>query len=444
MRTLGLFLLLSCLASVQAETLTFRQMLTLIPQSPAVQAAAQDVELAGRARDIERSPLNLNLGGGVRAGAGSVVIGNDGLPIADTGPIALDPITLSATLNVVPLGPNVTAGERVDAAVTQAETFYQDAREDTLLAAIEAYLNALRNAQQQNVLRRGAGVARFALDGVRAKLEAGAAGEAEVLKAQLDLAQAQSDLATSLREGAEALGTLTSVLGVAVDGVTGSVTVEPVLEPGDLDSQLERRGDVMRARLALRDAELAEADTRFGLLPSGTASVGYTRSVGGQEVALGASVGSDSAFQPSVSVGYQPFGTATDGGAFSASLGVSVPLDPVTPKVLEMAALRVTQARTDLTNTLALARLELGSRQRELAAAKASLDLAARQLGLSGQLLAGVQKRFALGLIAPLELKQAQQGRLAAQLTQARVQDAVLLAQLRLARALALNLEDLL
>ena len=444
MRALGVFLLLGFVATVHAETLTFGRVLTLVPQSPAVVTAAQDLELAQHARDIERSPLSLNLSGGVRAATGAAVVGNDGLPITDTGPIAVDPITLNATLNVVPLGPNAAAGERADAAVTQAETVYQDAREDTLLAAVEAYLNALRNAQQQNVLRRGAEVARFALDGVRAKLEAGAAGEAEVLEAQLALAQAESDLATSLREGAEGLGTLTSVLGVAVDGVVGPVKVKPVPQPGDLAGQLERRGDVIRARLALREAELAEADTRFGLLPSGTASVGYTRSVGGQGVALGASVGSDSAFQPSVSVGYQPFSTVTDGGAFSASLGVSVPLDPVTPKVLETAALRTTQARTDFTNTLALAKLELGSRQRELAAAEASLDLAARQLGLSSQLLTGVRRRFDLGLIAPLELKQAQQSRLTAQLARAKAQDAVLLAQLRLARALALNLEDLL
>ena len=443
MRTLGVVLLLSFTA-VHAETLTLPQVLTLIPRSPAVQTAAQDVDLARQARDIERSPLSLNLGGGVRAATGAAVIGNDGLPIADAMPITLDPITLNATLDVVPLGPNEAAGERADAAVTQAETVYQDAREDTLLAAVEGYLNALRQAQEERVLRRGAEVARFALDGVRARLEAGAAGEAEVLAAQLDLAQAESDLATSLREGAEGLGVLTSVLGIAVDSVSGSVKVKPVPQPGDPNGQLERRGDVIRARLALREAELAEADTRFGLLPSGTASFGYSRSVGGQEVALGASVGSDTAFQPSVSVGYQPFSTVTDGGAFSASLGVSVPLDPVRPAVLETAALRVTQAHTDLTNTLALAKLELSSRQRELAAAEASLDLTARQLELSSQLLAGVQRRFDLGLIAPLELKQAEQGRLAAQLTQARAQDAVLLAQLRLARALALDLEDLL
>ena len=443
MRTLGVLLLLSFTA-VHAETLTLQRVLTLLPQSPAVQTAAQEVELARRARDIERAPLSLNLSGGVRATTGAAAIGDDGLPLADAEPIAVDPITLSATLNVVPLGPNATASERADDAVTQAEATYVDAREDALLAAVEGYLNALRNAQEEKVLRRGAEVARFALEGVRAKLKAGAAGEAEVLEAQLALAQAESDLATSLRAGAEGLGTLTSVLGVAVDGVVGSVKVKSIPQPRDLKGQLERRGDVIRARLALREAELAEADTRFGLLPNGTASVGYSRSVGGQEVALGALVGSETAFQPSVSASYQPFSTAADGGAFSASLGVSVSLDPVTPKIVETAALRVTQARTDLTNTLALARLELSSRRRELAAARASLDLTARQLGLSQQLLAGVQKRFTLGLIAPLELKQAEQGRLTAQLTQARAQDAVLLARLRLVRTLSLKLEDLL
>ena len=443
MRTLSVFLLLS-FTSVHAEALTLQQVLTLVPQSPAVQTAAQEVELARRARDIERSPLSLDLSSGVRAAIGTAALDDGGLPIADADPIAIDPITLSATLNVVPLGPNVTASERVDDAVTQAETVYLDAREDTLLAAVEGYLNALRNAQGERVLRRGAEVARFALDGVRARLEAGAAGEAEILEAQLVLAQAESDLATSLREDAEGLGTLTSVLGVAVDGVTGPVKVKAIPQTRDLDGQLEHRGDVLRARLALREAELAEADTQFGLLPSGTASLGYSRSVGGQEVALGASVGSESAFQPSVSLGYQPFSAAADGGNFSASLGVSVPLDPVTPKVLETVALQVTQARTALENTRSLARLELSSRQRELAAAEASLDLTARQLELSRQLLAGVQKRFELGLIAPLELKQAEQNRLTAQLTQARAQDAVLLAHLRLARTLSLNLEDLL
>ena len=309
MRALGVVLLLGFIAVGHAETLTLQGVLTLIARSPAVQTAAQDVELARRARDIERSPLSLNLSGGISAATGTAAVGDDGLPIADADPIAVDPITLSATLNVVTLGPNATASERADAVVTQAETVYLDTREDTLLAAVKGYLNALRNAQQQDVLRHGAEVARFALDGVRARLEAGAAGEAEVLEAQLALAQAESDLATSLREGAEGLGTLTSVLGVAVDGVTGSVKVKPVTKPADLAAQLERRGDVLQARLALREAELAEADTRFGLLPSGTASVGYSRSVGGQEVALGASVGSDSAFQPSVSVGYQPFST---------------------------------------------------------------------------------------------------------------------------------------
>ena len=139
MRTLGVLLLF--FTAAHAETLTLPQVLTLIPQSPAVVTAAQDLELAQQTRDIERSPLSLNLSGGVRAATGAAVIGNDGLPIADAGPITLDPITLNATLDVVPLGPNATAaGERADAAVTQAETVYQDAREDTLLAAVEGYL----------------------------------------------------------------------------------------------------------------------------------------------------------------------------------------------------------------------------------------------------------------------------------------------------------------
>ncbi len=52
--------------------------------------------------------------------------------------------------------------------------------------------------------------------------------------------------------------------------------------------------------------------------------------------------------------------------------------------------------------------------------------------------------RFELGLVAPLELKQAQVAQLEAELARDGAQDAVLLARLRLARALAIELEEVL
>ena len=428
-------------AAAHAETLTFAETVALAARSPAVRSAAQNAELARRGRDIDRSPLSLSLSSGVRGSTGSV---SNAVEATETG-VAFDPVTLAATLNVVPVGPNATAAERMDAAVMIAETAYADVLEDTLLSAVEQHLSALRNADEERVLREQVEVARFALSGVQARLRAGAAGEAEVLAAQLALAGAESDLATTLREGAEDLGTLTLTLGVDVGKVQGPVPVGAALEPFDLEAQLGRRGDVRAAILAVREAELAAADARFGTLPTGTLGVGYIRSAGGQGVALGASIGSESGFQPQLSASYGPYeDDAVTRGAFSASLGVSITLDPATPAVLDTAALRVTQAQAALDNVRALARLEVSTRLRELAAAEASLGLAARQLELSARLLAGVRERFELGLVTPLELKQAEGAQLEARLAQDVAQDAVLLARLRLARALAFTVQDVL
>ncbi len=426
-----LLLSLSVSAAAHAETLTFAQTVALVAQSPAARSAAQNAELARRGRDVSRSPVNLSLSSGVQ-GSGF------GDPDDPGAGVTFDPVTLAATLNVVPVGPNATAAERVDAGVTLAESAYTGTLQDTLLSAAEQHLDALRSADRTTALRRQVGVARFALEGVQARLRAGAAGEDEALAAQLALAGAESELATSLREGAEALGSLTLTLGVDVSGVQGPVPAGAALTAYVLEAQLERRSDVQTATAAVREAELAADDTRFGTLPTGTLGVGYSRSAGGQNVALGAAVSSESGFQPSLSASYGP--ADAPGGGFSASLGVRITLDPATPAVLDMAALRVTQARADLDDVRALARLEVVSRER--AAAETSLELAVRQLELSHRLLAGVRARFELGLVAPLELRQAQVAQLEAELARDGAQDAVLLARLRLARALAIELEN--
>lgn len=437
-----LLLSLSVSVTAHAETLTFEQTMTLVAQSPAVRSAAQNAELERRGRNVARSPVRLSLGSGVRGSSGF------GGPDETEAGVTFDPVTLAATLNVVPVGPNATAAERADAGVRLAETATTDALQDTLLSAAEQHLSALRNADRTAVLQAQIETARFALAGVQARLRAGAAGEDELLAAQLALAGAESDLATALRQGAEILGTLALTLGVDVSGVRGPVPAGAALGPYNLGARLERRSDVQEATAAVREAERAAADARFGTLPTGTLGVGYSGSAGGQNVTLGAAIGSESGFQPSLSASYQPFGDAINDSAprsgFSASLSVSITLDPATPTVLETAALRVAQARADLGNVRALARLEVLSREREHAAASASLELAARQLELGNRLLAGVQARFELGLVAPLELKQAQGAQLEAQGARDMAQDAVLLARLRLARALAIELENVL
>ncbi len=425
-----------------AAPLGFEELLARTQQSPVVRLAEQELTLAQRDREQSRSPVSLSLSSGVRGEAGR-----------SPSPLSLDPVSLSATFNLPLFGPAASALARADAAVWAAETALVDAREETLLKAVEQFLGALRSAQQEAVLRAQLEVGHLELREVRARLGAGAAGETEVFEAQLVLAQSESELAAALQASAELLGALTLTLGTEVVGVAGPVpTADPrLLNRSPTNAHIERRSDVQRALMALREAVLAEADTRFGTLPSGSLSVGYAHTVGAQALEVGAFIGSESGFQPALSASYAPFLEAetestpggTEAGALSASLSVSVTLDLALSGVLETAALRVAQAEADLGGVRRLAELEIVSRERELEAATSALRLSEQQLELSEQLLSGTQTRFALGLVAPVELGRAEGARLAAQLARSQAADAVFLAHLHLARALAVTLTNL-
>jgi len=425
--------------AARAERLTFPQVARLVGGSPNVRLTERGLELARRTLEAAHASFTVDVSGGVRGSGGGTAE-----PGSASG-IAVDPITLGATFNVVPVGPRATELERVRLALESAQRGVEDAYAETLLSATEGYLTALRAAQETRLARRRAEVARYALQGVRTRLRAGAAGESELLEAQLEFAQAESDRAEALQAEAEALGALALTLGTEVTAVAGSPPTGALPDAFDLAARLERRSDVQDARLALREAELAEAEARFGALPSGTVSVGYARAAEGQGVQVSASLGTESGFQPALSASYLPSAEGmSDTGALTASLGLSISLDPAVPALLEAAALGVARARETLAQARALAGLEVSTRQHELAAAEAGLALSGRQLDLSEQLLEGVQTRFALGLVAPLELRRAELARLETQLTHVRAQDTALLARLRLARALALDLREVL
>lgn len=418
-------------APAQAAPLPLTELAVRVSESPAVQLAEQGVRLARGARDRERVPVRLNLSGGVRLGEVETGVAS---------PLALDPVSLDATLNVVPFGPARAALGRADAALLAAELDLHDARQEGLLTATEGFLAALRGAEEETVLRHSAETARLELGAVRARLSAGAAGENDLLEAQLTLAEAEGALADALLGGAEALGTLSLTLGAEIRAVAGPVPRAEGLLRGAYPEDLERRSDVQRARLRLQEARIADAEVRFGAFPQGSVSVGYAGSVGGQGLEVAGSVGSESGFQPALSLRYTP-AAPPDGGALSASLGVSVTLDPALPGLLEASALGVAQAEAELERTRSLAALELKSRERELRAAEAARTLAAQGLELSERLFDGVQQRFELGLVAPADLRRAEGAQLAAALAQRRAEDAVLLAQLRLARALGADLQ---
>ena len=460
---------------------TFAGALALALESPAVALAETNLDFARRQLEVVSSPLAAEFSGGYTRTRGALEspIFPEAESLSESG---LDPLALTATLNVVPFGPRYDNAQRARWSVLQAESAARDARADALLDASGRYLAALRAGQTVALRRAEVDQAAESLTATRTRREAGAANDLEVAQAEVALSQAQSDLAEAQRSEVQALSALSLTLGVPVAAVAGEPganrTVGDVVAGGQDGSvqdaspesllqgenaqdaastvsteenpsadALAARSDVQNAQLNVLEQELTAQATLRDNLPNGSLSLGYTRNVNTRALQVGAaySTSGPNGYQPALSFSYDPNAQSLLNDAesrannVSVNLSVSVPLDVRLSAALRAARLNVEASRMQAERVLELARLEVTGAQNSVAAASASLEVAQNLLEQSRAALAATQSRFNLGLISPLELSQAKIDAAEAELTYARAEDALLTARLELARALALD-----
>ena len=456
-------------AQSAGDPLTFEEALALALESPTVALAETNLDFARRQLEVVASPLSAQLSGGYTRTRGALE--SPTFPEAeDLSTSGLDPLALTTTLNVVPFGPRYDSAQRARWGVLRAENALRDARTDALLDASARYLSALRAAQTVALRRSEVEQAATTLEATRERLGAGASTDFEVAQAGVALSQARSDLAEAERSEVQALSSLSLTLGVsvsavapsesAVDGAEGPEAqvqdeiaqpageTSPLADPSaDLTDFLLNRSDVREARLNVLEQELTARATLRDNLPGGSLSLGYTRNVNTRALQVGAAYSTvgPNGYQPALSFSYDPNAQSlldeleARSSSVSVSLDVSIPLDLRLSAALRAARLNVEASRMQAERVLELARLEAMGAQNNLAAARASLEVAGELLEQSRAALEAAQRRFELGLISPLELSQARIDAAEAALTYARAEDALFTARLDLARALALD-----
>ena len=262
-----------------------------------------------------------------------------------------------------------------------------------------------------------------------------------MLDAQITLSEAQNDLAEVALERDQSLGALAQTLGVNVAAVSGEPPTVTLPELGDTAARLAGRSDVLSARLAVQAAQLSADAALREVLPSGGVSASY----GTSDVTLAAGLTTET-YQPSLSVAYDPDGTAagatgateTTRKGLSAQLSVSIPLDSGSGAALAAAETGVQNAEQQLAQVQAQAGLELQAAQTQLTTAQNSLNAAQALVKQRQNSLETTRTRLGLGLVAPYEVQSAEASLLDAQVQFARLQDSVLLAQLNLLQILAL------
>jgi outer membrane protein TolC len=425
-------------AQQTSAALGFKQALQLAQESSKVQLAQLKLEQAQRRFTSAGSPVSAAL--------------SSGYSYSTVGGSGVNPLSLSASFNIIPYGPTAERKQQARWAVQQAQLDASAARATALSKVAQDYLSALRAGQNEALQEGAVKLAQQSLNVTKAEQQAGAATSADVLQAQIALQAAQNDLATATRTQQQALATLSLDLGrevTAVSGEPGASTTPPDadLSGAALDARLEQRSDVFSARVAASEARQSTADTLRNSLPSATLSTEYSSAANGAQFKAGASLGTGggSAFQPTVSVSYDPNyqssspGTTGSQQNFAVGISLSVPLDPSLPATLEASKLAVQSSQLAATSALAQARLEVQTDRNALAAAQASAAQSQALLKQSQQSVSDAQTQYKLGLLTQLDVQQALQAAAEAKLNAAKAQDQVLLARMALAQALALD-----
>ena len=157
-----------------------------------------------------------------------------------------------------------------------------DAQRTERVKTIALYYGALRAVATRRLRAQDVGTAQSDLRAALLRFKAGDVPRLDVVRAQVALANAKSNLDAAQVDVANAEDALSTETGVPVTGLSAlqsasAMIAAPPASPQDAVSRaLAQRSDVLSARQAVRAEEAAVRVARSGLLPLVTVSGGYT------------------------------------------------------------------------------------------------------------------------------------------------------------------------
>jgi outer membrane protein TolC len=295
------------------------------------------------------------------------------------------------------------------------------ARQTLTLRVYETFYAALMNDQGIRVAAEGVDIAQRHLDLAQARFQAGSAARLDVLRAEVELANARAKLIRARSVTEVSYQALRTVLSL------------PPNEPLQLSGTLEEVPS-LPASAALQTAMLARADIR---------SFGQQREAAQRSVAL-----ANAELKPTVAFSgnfqYQEDGVSrllnNDSRSYQFGLAISVPLfnAPTVAARRSAASARVRQAEHGANATLDDARLELSSASTQLDAAREIVSTQQKAVELARESLTIAEVSYENGVITSTELNDARLSLLETEweLTQAKYAQIVAAARTRHAAGL--------
>lgn len=427
----ALWTLVPLIGLAWGQGLDLATLLRLLPQSPGWQALEAQYAQAQASYQAALAALGLK----VAASGGLAYQSLQGQ--ANTR----ESLSLSANLLALPYGPAQESARQARMALLRADLSRRSGEMDLLFTLLQQYWGAYLAEKNLEVAQRALAVAQEAYRVAQAKRLQGLLSETGLKQAAQALAQAQAALVQAQTQEAAARTALYATLGQAPGPPPPQDLLPPTPPPPPpLEEALRAvagRPEVLRAQNALEDARQALAYAEAArFLPQGTLSLSYgqlSAANPGSSLGLNLNLGTG---QVSVSATYVPGGSGAQG--LGASLSLSFPL--LAPDLeAQVAAARANLAyqQANLASTVAAAEADIRARHGAYLAALAQLEAAQKGLEAADQVLADARKRLEAGLIAPLDLAQAELSRLQAAYGLTSAQVNAHLAYLALRRSLA-------
>lgn len=304
-KLLTTLLIMALPATASAMTLTEAANIAL-ENNPSLQNTKQSIDIAERSLQIARG----NKGVSVTASSGASLAKTEGNP---------DSRVVSANIRgSLPL----YSGNRLESQIKSAELEidisrleYTQAQEDLIYNVARAYIDALENWENTEVYRQTEHNMSDHEKNISLLYEAGAKAKIDLLRAQVETANAQQDTAKSQATYEVSLTNLATLMAL---NSGANLTIENVttsMELDDLERYLERadenRADLRAAELRVDQGEHALEIAKSGKRPNLSAEVG---------AGLGASRSGDWHATPDASAGLSASWNIFDSGVVKAEV----------------------------------------------------------------------------------------------------------------------------
>lgn len=270
---------------------------------------------------------------------------------------------------------------------------YKDAREFVVLAAGNAYLQALSGAARVDAAEAQVETAQALSDKAADQQKAGVIPAIDALRAKVELQTRQQQLIVARNDYAKQKLTMARVIGLPVGQEFTLADKAPyrALVPMGIEESLQRayasRADYLAAAAQVRGAEHFRRAATAEYFPT----LGVTANYGGSGVTPGGAHGSE--------------------GVYQISGGLTIPIfagGKTHADVLQAeAALR--QSRQQLENLRGQIEYEVRSALLDLTAAGDQVEVARSNVDLANQTLVQARDRFSAGVTDNLEVVQAQE-----------------------------------